>query len=80
MIGFQINRSVSAGIIVTLALQSATVLMWGGAAETRLQILEKTASTSLPIAERLVRLEEQMIMARQSLARIERRLDHKPQN
>ncbi|PHR59346.1 MAG: hypothetical protein COA43_09440 [Robiginitomaculum sp.] len=80
MSGFQINRSVSAGIIVTFALQSAAVLMWGGAAETRLQILEKTTSTSLPIAERLVRLEEQMIMARQSLARIERRLDHKPQN
>ncbi len=73
MSGLKLERTVSIGIIVTLAIQTAGALMWGGAAEARLQSLEKT--TSPQITERMARLEEQMIMARQSLARIERRLD-----
>ncbi len=75
MNGFKLERSISIGIIVTLAIQSAGALMWGGAAEARLQGLEKTTATSPLVVERMARLEEQMIMARQSLARIERRLD-----
>ncbi len=75
MNGLKLERTVSIGIIVTLAIQSAGVLMWGGAAEARLQSLEKTTSASPLVVERMARLEEQMIMARQSLARIERRLD-----
>ncbi|PHS40227.1 MAG: hypothetical protein COA91_04410 [Robiginitomaculum sp.] len=75
MSGFKLDRSISIGIIVTLAFQSAGVLMWGGAAEARLQSLEKTTYASPLLVERMARLEEQMIMARQSLARIERRLD-----
>ncbi|PHR94322.1 MAG: hypothetical protein COA69_01635 [Robiginitomaculum sp.] len=80
MSGFKLERTVSFGVIATLALQSAGALMWGGAAEVRLQALEVSASTVLPVAERMVRLEEQMSMARQSLARIERRLDDQKQN
>ncbi len=75
MSGLKLERTVSIGIIVTLAIQSAGALMWGGAAEARLQTLEKTTSASPLVVERMARLEEQMIMARQSLARIERRLD-----
>ncbi len=75
MSALKLERTVGLGIIVTLAIQSAGALMWGGAAEARLQILEKNAASTPQVAERLARLEEQMIMARQSLARIERRLD-----
>ncbi|MBL4854853.1 MAG: hypothetical protein JKY25_11530 [Robiginitomaculum sp.] len=75
MNGLKLERTVSVGIIVTLAIQSAGALMWGGAAEARLKTLERTTSASPLVVERMARLEEQMIMARQSLARIERRLD-----
>lgn len=77
MSGFKLNRSISLGIFVTIAIQSLGALMWAGAAEARLQALETTALSSAPVAERLARLEEQMHMARQSLERIERRLDAK---
>jgi len=50
-------------------------LLWAGAAEARLSTLETQAELTMPVAERLARLEEQMIMARQSLNRIEHRLD-----
>ena len=75
MNGLKLDRTVGIGIIVTLAIQSAGALMWGGAAEARLQHLEKTTMTSPPMAERMARMEEQMTMARQSLERIEQRLD-----
>lgn len=68
-------RPISMGVLVTLAIQSAAVLIWGGAAEARLQVLETSASGTIPIVERMARIEEQMSMARQSLARIETRLD-----
>jgi len=75
MNGLRFDRTVGIGIIVTLAIQSAGALMWGGAAEARLQNLEKTTMTSPPMAERIARMEEQVTMARQSLERIEHRLD-----
>jgi len=72
---FKLDRTVGVGIILTLAIQSAGAFMWGGAAEARLQNLEKTTTANPPMVERMARLEEQMTMARQSLARIEHRLD-----
>ncbi|MCF6220542.1 MAG: hypothetical protein L3J65_05470 [Robiginitomaculum sp.] len=75
MNAFKLDRTVGIGIIVTLAIQSAGALMWGGAAEARLQNLEKTTMTSPPMVERMARIEEQMTMARQSLERIELRLN-----
>jgi len=75
MNGLKLDRTVGVGIIVTLAIQSAGALMWGGAAEARLKNLEKTTMTSPPMTERIARMEEQVTMARQSLERIERRLD-----
>lgn len=75
MSSFKLERSVSLGIILTLAVQSAGALMWGGAAEARLKALEVSAARSPKGVERMVRLEEQMVMVRQSLNRIERRLE-----
>jgi len=77
MSGLRIERTVSLGIILTLTIQSAGALMWGGAADARIKALEQTTRTDPPVAERLARLEEQMTMARQSLTRIERRLERK---
>ena len=76
MNGLKLDRTVGIGIILTLAIQSAGAFMWGGAAEARLTALEASLATNPPIVERLARLEEQMQMARQSLGRIERRLDN----
>lgn len=75
MNGIKLDRTVGIGIIVTLAIQSAGALMWGGAAEARLKNLEHVYANNPQVAERMARLEEQMSMARQSLERIEYRLD-----
>ena len=70
------DRTITFGLILAVTIQTASALLWAGAAEARLSTLEAQAVLDVPIAERLVRLEEQMIMARQSLSRIEHRLDN----
>ena len=71
----QIDRTVTFGLVLAVLIQTAGALLWAGAAEARLASLETQATVDAPIAERLARLEEQMTMARQSLSRIETRLD-----
>lgn len=71
----RLERTVTLSVILTLILQTGGALLWVGAAEARLETLEDRATSNMPVSERLVRLEEQMLMARQSLTRIERRLD-----
>jgi len=58
--------------------ETAGVLVWGGAAAARLEALERRAERSQLISERMARLEEQMLMARESLTRIERQLENPP--
>ena len=71
----QIDRTITFSLVVAVLVQTAGALLWAGAAEARLSQLETQAAADLPVAERLARLEEQMVGARQSLTRIERRLD-----
>ena len=71
----RMDRTITLSLVVAVLVQTAGALLWAGAAEARLSQLETQAAADLPVAERLARLEEQMIGARQSLTRIERRLD-----
>jgi hypothetical protein len=73
----QMDRTITFGLVLAVLVQTAGALLWAGAAEARLSQLETRAAADLPVAERLARLEEQMTGARQSLTRIERRLDAK---
>ena len=72
---FQMDRTITFGLVLAVLVQTAGALLWAGAAEARLSQLETQAAADVPVAERLARLEEQMIGARQSLSRIERQLE-----
>ena len=69
------DRTISFGLILAVLIQSASALLWVGAAEVRLLALETKADIKPPVSERLARIEEQMEMTRLSLSRIERQLD-----
>ena len=75
---FYLDRKLSLGVIVTLAIQTASALMWAGAAEARIKILEGDVSQTPPVSERLARLEEKVDLTRQTVVRIEQRLDSMP--
>jgi len=71
----QFDRTISFGLVLAIIIQTTGALLWAGAAEARLSALESRTAGTPAVTERLARLEEQMSMARQSLSRIERRLD-----
>lgn len=70
----QIDRTITFGVIFTLIVQSAGVLIWAGSAAARLSALEVEIETHSAIAERLARLEGQTSEMAKSLSRIEREL------
>jgi hypothetical protein len=67
------------GVVIALAVQSAGALIWAGATGERLDQMERRLDAqdalSTPVAERLARLEEHAMHSRESLLRIEHRLD-----
>lgn len=70
-----IDRTITFSLVLAILVQSASALVWIGAAETRLLALESVVNIKPPVSERLARIEEQMEMTRLSLSRIERQLD-----
>jgi hypothetical protein len=72
---WRFDRQVSIGLIVTVFLQAAAALMWAGRASARIDDMQRRIDVQAPVAERLARLEEQATATRQSLARIEARLE-----
>ena len=70
------DRTVTLSLVFAVVLQTTGALLWAGAAEARIAALEARHNLHPPVSERLARIEEQMIMTRRSLTRIEARLDH----
>lgn len=75
---WRLDRQVSAAVLVAVALQAAAALLWAGKASARIDEMQRRLEAQAPVAERLARLEEQATASRQSLARIEARLERAP--
>lgn len=69
------DRTITISLIVTIFIQTAGALLWAGAAEARIVMLEEKMREGRLVAERLARLEERATIAQGSLERIEKRLD-----
>ena len=72
---WRISRQITLAVILTLLLQGAAALIWAGSAAERISQLEQRSRANQDIAERLAALEAHMVQTRQSLDRIERKLD-----
>ena len=53
----RLDKTITISIILTLIIQTSSALMWVGAAEARLAVLEARSERALPASERLARLE-----------------------
>lgn len=67
----KLERTVTLGLIMTLVMQTAAGMIWVGAADARLNELERDVESRWGISERLARLEGETAMMRGSLQRIE---------
>ena len=72
---WRFDRQVSLGLCVTVFLQAAAALMWAGRASARIDDMQRRLDVQAPVAERLARLETQADATRQSLLRIEAKLE-----
>ncbi|MHA6288262.1 hypothetical protein [Maricaulis sp. CAU 1757] len=73
--GWTLQRQVTLGVLLALALQTSGALVWSGRVGARLEQLERSEERAEPVAERLARLETEMRLVREGLGRIERRMD-----
>ena len=69
------DRTVTYGLMFTVIMQTASALIWAGAADARLKTLETQMAMAPGVAQRLARVEGQTTGMTQSLHRIERKLD-----
>ena len=69
------EKKVTAGLIVAIAVQTGGALVWAGAAAQRISTLEHRAELSRPVAERLARVEAELGAMQAQLDRIEDRLE-----
>ena len=72
---WHLDKRVPIALIVAMAVQTAGALVWAGAAMQRIDYLEREVSAGSRIGERTARVEEQMRYLRQSVDRIETKLD-----
>ncbi|WP_339336855.1 hypothetical protein [uncultured Maricaulis sp.] len=72
---WSVQRQVTLGLIFAILLQTSGALIWSGRVGERLDYLEQSSDRQSPLAERLARLEAEVRLARESLVRIERRMD-----
>lgn len=70
-----IERKLTAGFILALAIQTGGALIWAGAAAERIEALERRADLARPVGERLARLEAKLDAIDAQLDRIESRLE-----
>jgi hypothetical protein len=72
---WRLDRQISAAVLVAVALQAVAALLWAGKASARIDDMQRRLEAQAPVAERLARLEAQAEASRQSLVRIEARLE-----
>ncbi len=70
-----IERKITAGFVLALALQTGGALFWAGAAAERISTLERRADIARPVAERLARVEARLEAIGDQLSRIEDKLE-----
>ena len=72
---WRLDRQVTAGVLLAVALQTGGVLIWAGREATRIEVIEQRLDRQSNVSERLTRLEEQVFAARATLERMEHKLD-----
>ena len=70
-----IERKVTAAFVLAIAVQTGGVLLWAGAAAQRIEALEERAARTVPVYERLARVEAELEAVRAQLDRIENKVD-----
>lgn len=69
---WHIDRRVPLSLIIAIAVQTAAIAFWGGQLTQRVVSLETENTRSLPNAERIARMEQQLKSVAEVLAEVKR--------
>jgi len=69
------ERRIPAALVAAFLLQTAGALFWAGSAAERISVLERTVNDDQAAIEKVAVLEEQTRAIKESLDRIESKLD-----
>lgn len=72
-----LDRKLPAALVAAFLLQTAGALFWAGSAAERIATLERTQARDQAAIERVAVLQEQITQMKQTLDRIEAKLDRK---
>jgi len=70
-----LDKRIPAALVAAFLLQTAGALFWAGSAAERITVLERTTAGDEATIEKVAVLEEQVAEMKQSLDRIETKLD-----
>jgi type VI protein secretion system component VasK len=71
----KMDRRITIGLILAIAVQTGGVLLWAGAAAERLSSVEQRVDAREGVTERLARVETEIAAMRVQLDRIERQME-----
>jgi len=71
------EKRIPAALVAAFLLQTAGALFWAGSAAERIAGLERIVASDQTAIEKVAVLEEQVRTIRETLDRIENKLDHK---
>lgn len=74
------DRKFPAALVAAFLLQTAGALFWAGSAAERIADLERTVSSDQAAIQKVAVIEEQVRAIKESLDRIETKLDSSPQH
>ena len=75
-----LDRKLPAALVAAFLLQTAGALFWAGSAAERISTLERTLARDQAAIERIAVLEDQIGTMKQTLDRIENKLDRNHQS
>ena len=73
-----LDRKLPAALLAAFLLQTAGALFWAGSAAERISTLERTLAADQSAIARVAVLEDQIAAMKQTLDRIENKLDRTP--
>jgi hypothetical protein len=72
---WKIDRHIPVAVLLALVTQTAAVVGWAAALETRVGVLERTTQQGVVLLERMSRMEERVEGLKDQAVRIEAKLD-----
>lgn len=75
-LAWSLERKISLAALGAILMQSASVLIWAGQTAQRIEQLERNQPPAQHLSERIARLEEQAEFIRDTLQRIEYKIEH----